>query len=332
MRAAAVRPAVQPAAAAKAPPPSPAAAAGWEAVGDDGRAYRQFTTRESKWKRRRGERRAAVSRRQTAPDGRVYFYNRRTTRRTAGGDGGGTPPPPGDEEGGTAAVGAWGRGARASCRRRRCERGRHRLFYWHFRRCRRWFGGSQGEATTAELTRAERAKDGRSAAGAAAGGAGRTGRRTTREEGGGDARAVLQGAEKAAAHKEHKAARKAVTDVLDRVLQQVERSCTEMVTEVDGLTLHLSQRNSATGYKGVSKNGKRYDAESKGFKIGRFATAVEAAVAYARHEEVRAVLDGVIDQVAGGGPSRRGPRSEPLVEPEPPMTAEEALAAAAAEG
>ena len=97
---------------------------------------------------------------------------------------------------------------------------------------------------------------------------------------------VLQRVEKAAAHKEHKAVRKAVTDVLDRVLQQVERSCTELVTEVDGLTLHLSQRNSTTGYKGVSKNGKRFKAErrmgGKVYYIGTFDTAVEAAVAYAK--------------------------------------------------
>ena len=127
---------------------------------------------------------------------------------------------------------------------------------------------------------------------------------------------VLQRVEKAAAQKEHKAVRKAVTAVLEGVLQRVERSCTQLVTEVDGLALHLSERN-AYGYLGVTKNGKRYVAGSTsgrhGVKLGSFATPVEAAVAFARHEEVRSVLDGLIDQVAGVGPPPRGPRSTPAV-------------------
>ena len=53
-----------------------------------------------------------------------------------------------------------------------------------------------------------------------------------------------------------------------------------MVTEVDGLQLHLSSR-SETGYLGVrlSKSGDRFRAEHADTNLGTFDTAVEAAVA-----------------------------------------------------
>ena len=61
-----------------------------------------------------------------------------------------------------------------------------------------------------------------------------------------------------------------------------------MVTEVDGLQLHLSP-SSHTGYKGVGKQnsgpGKQYQAHlghGAGSSLGYFSTAVEAAVAYAK--------------------------------------------------
>jgi len=57
-----------------------------------------------------------------------------------------------------------------------------------------------------------------------------------------------------------------------------------LVTEVDGLKLHLSKRNK-TGYLCVAfnKTGDRFRVEIAGVgQIGVFDTAVEAAVAYAR--------------------------------------------------
>ena len=59
----------------------------------------------------------------------------------------------------------------------------------------------------------------------------------------------------------------------------------EVVAEAEGLRLHLSS-NSATGYKGVIKNGSRFQplpwVDGKKAYLGTFGTAVEAAVAYAR--------------------------------------------------
>ena len=40
--------------------------------------------------------------------------------------------------------------------------------------------------------------------------------------------------------------------------------------------------HSATGYKGVYKQGKKFRAEHKGKSLGTYSTAVEAAVAYAK--------------------------------------------------
>ena len=56
---------------------------------------------------------------------------------------------------------------------------------------------------------------------------------------------------------------------------------TPAVTEVDGVQLHLKSSN-ATGYAGVSRNDDRFVANCSGKYLGIFATAIEAAVAYAK--------------------------------------------------
>ena len=60
----------------------------------------------------------------------------------------------------------------------------------------------------------------------------------------------------------------------------------ELVKEAEGFKLHLSPRGS-TGYLSVSRNHGRFVAQAfsdgKRINIGRYETAVEAAVAYARH-------------------------------------------------
>ena len=93
--------------------------------------------------------------------------------------------------------------------------------------------------------------------------------------------------------------------------------------EAEGLTL-LRSESSSTGFKGVSfKSGKArpYRAEvrrgGKTVNLGHFATAEEAALAYARSPEGRAAVS-----VAAAAPPA----------PPAPMTAEEALRQAEAEG
>ena len=58
-----------------------------------------------------------------------------------------------------------------------------------------------------------------------------------------------------------------------------------VVAVAEGLRLHLSS-SSITGYKGVCDRSGRFDAQhwvgGRNVKLGRFDTAVEAAVAYAR--------------------------------------------------
>ena len=61
----------------------------------------------------------------------------------------------------------------------------------------------------------------------------------------------------------------------------------ELVTEAEGLRLHMSPDN-PTGYKGIRvKQGGRFEArtktQGKDVYLGSFGTAVEAAVAYAKH-------------------------------------------------
>ena len=68
------------------------------------------------------------------------------------------------------------------------------------------------------------------------------------------------------------------------------------MTEAEGLKLHLSER-AASGYKGVTCTFRRFSVTARGKHLGTFDTAVEAAVAFARYEEVGAVLDGVISQL-----------------------------------
>ena len=61
-----------------------------------------------------------------------------------------------------------------------------------------------------------------------------------------------------------------------------------VVTEAEGLTLHLST-TSSSGYKGVSRKGARFvavvTAAGETHRLGSYGTAVEAAVAVARHFE-----------------------------------------------
>ena len=52
----------------------------------------------------------------------------------------------------------------------------------------------------------------------------------------------------------------------------------EEAVEYDGLQLHLNKQ-SPTGYTGVSREGSRYRVRHGGTHIGTFATAVEAAAA-----------------------------------------------------
>jgi len=61
----------------------------------------------------------------------------------------------------------------------------------------------------------------------------------------------------------------------------------DVVAEAEGLQLHLSSKNTSTGYKGVARrHSGRFEARrqtnGKNFHLGLFDTAVEAAVAYAR--------------------------------------------------
>ena len=69
-------------------------------------------------------------------------------------------------------------------------------------------------------------------------------------------------------------------------VQQPRREDMVVVKEADGFKLHLSNRN-PTGYCGVYSAGERYKAQqTRGGKLhhlGTFDTAVEAAVAYAKH-------------------------------------------------
>ena len=59
-------------------------------------------------------------------------------------------------------------------------------------------------------------------------------------------------------------------------------SVAPVVSYAEGLQLYLSPSN-ATGYQSVTKVGGRFSLVCKGVHLGMFATAVEAAVAYARH-------------------------------------------------
>ena len=61
-----------------------------------------------------------------------------------------------------------------------------------------------------------------------------------------------------------------------------------VVVEAEGYKLHLATRsNNKTGYKGVKEQNGRFYAErwidGKQVHLGTYDTAVEAAVAYARH-------------------------------------------------
>jgi hypothetical protein len=95
-----------------------------------------------------------------------------------------------------------------------------------------------------------------------------------------------------------------------------------LVEEAEGLKLHLSERSAKAGYVGVSitANGRAFEASvcegGRKLCLGMFATATEAAVAYARHWEGRRMReeqrrrevqaredgrDGGVDGVRGGG-------------------------------
>jgi hypothetical protein len=87
-----------------------------------------------------------------------------------------------------------------------------------------------------------------------------------------------------------------------------------LATEVDGLVLHLSP-SSQTGYKGVGKQnsgpGKQFQAHlghGPGSSLGYFATAVEAAIAYAKRvQQIRAEREGKRGLAKGGGASAKRP-------------------------
>ena len=134
------------------------------------------------------------------------------------------------------------------------------------------------------------------------------------------------------AHAKHEqrfsqAIRKEVRNVMNHLLTAVESSAREktsavaVVTESEGFQLHLSSRNS-TGYKGVERHATQSCPE-RPFRVVRYAhgtretitfeTAVEAAVAYARHElsnVVRRTVNDLIDAV-----ERTARHSAPVVTP-----------------
>ena len=107
-----------------------------------------------------------------------------------------------------------------------------------------------------------------------------------------------------------------------------------LVNEADGYTLFLSNRKNDSGYKGVTKmrNGRYeayyYDASRKvKVNIGVYDTAVEAAVAYAKH----------VQSLDGAGASDTPTAEAPAAEPQPPASPSNASAgpssaAAALEG
>ena len=95
----------------------------------------------------------------------------------------------------------------------------------------------------------------------------------------------------------------------------------EMVEEAEGLRLHLSSKSS-TGYKGVSYAPlaalKPYSCKASRTSeyLGTFATAVEAAVCYARNEQSQQeAAEGVVEAAAARPPQASAP--PPRVVPPP---------------
>ena len=78
---------------------------------------------------------------------------------------------------------------------------------------------------------------------------------------------------------------------LDEEVMEVEEVVNEdgVVEEAAGMRLHLANRDSSTGYRGVRPHQGRFQAkrqvDGKHTYLGMFDTAVEAAVAYAKHEQ-----------------------------------------------
>ncbi|EOD28286.1 hypothetical protein EMIHUDRAFT_114210 [Emiliania huxleyi CCMP1516] len=113
-----------------------------------------------------------------------------------------------------------------------------------------------------------------------------------------------------------------------------------LATEAEGLRLHLSSSN-ATGYRGVCADRSRYQAKHRAGErmvyLGTFATAVEAAVAYARAvgEAEAAGAGGPARAAAAAGDAEAGEAMEAAeareMEAMEAEEAEEAAAAAAAE-
>ena len=99
-----------------------------------------------------------------------------------------------------------------------------------------------------------------------------------------------------------------------------EGAAPEVVTEAQGIRLHLSS-TSSTGYKGVSQKGNtnRFEAYTHEFYhkiyLGCFDTAVDAALAVARRGTVDAEEDEVEeDEEDGGDDDEQGARSEVVAE------------------
>ena len=109
----------------------------------------------------------------------------------------------------------------------------------------------------------------------------------------------------------------------------------------EGLTLRTSNKTDS-GYVGVQAYRRKFAARHRWDYLGSFDTALEAALVYARRVEVAGVLDDLVRQLCSEHqppPEERAtPRKRPRqvtaeeVQAKRDMTAEEACAAAAAEG
>jgi hypothetical protein len=118
--------------------------------------------------------------------------------------------------------------------------------------------------------------------------------------------------EAAVAYAKHRAAKQSAAGVEgeaspdSEVEEEEEAVDRAQLTEVDGLALHLSA-NSKTSYRGVYKHrgrgSKCFQAMCRGKSLGYYTTAVEAAVAYAKHRAAK-------QSAAGGEGEESNPHSE----------------------
>ena len=84
--------------------------------------------------------------------------------------------------------------------------------------------------------------------------------------------------------------------------EPIHDSTDEFVTEAEGYRLHLNHR-AGSGYKGVWQAGHNFEAHYHDKMIGRFGTAVEAAVAYAKAVEEDLLEDAAISSLASAAAS-----------------------------